>query len=123
MWISFLKKSWLKLKYLTLKANPDRNAQGALLLKQSLIKARVLPLQFWFKKVLCRLGDSFVAGNYNGRVKAMYDERGHKVNSEAKPATPVQVLGFDGMPQAGDVLVSMDSEREARGNCIQETAA
>ena len=43
----------------------------------------------------------------------MFDERGHRVET-AKPSTPVQLLGFDGMPQAGDVLVVLDSEREAR---------
>ena len=107
-----LEKILVEAEVLDLKANPDRNARGAIV-EAKLDKGKGITATVLVQKGTLRLGDSFVAGNYNGRVKAMYDERGHKVN-EAKPATPVQVLGFDGMPQAGDVLVSMDSEREAR---------
>jgi translation initiation factor IF-2 len=97
---------------LDLKANPERTARGAIV-EAKLDKGKGITATVLVQKGTLKQGDSFVAGNFNGRVKAMFDERGHKVNS-VKPATPVQVLGFDGMPQAGDVLVVMDSEREAR---------
>ena len=64
------------------------------------------------QKGTLRIGDPFVAGIYFGKVKAMFDERGNKL-FEAPPATPVQVLGFEGVPQAGDVFVVVESEREA----------
>ena len=107
-----LEKILVEAEVLDLKANPDRNARGAIV-EAKLDKGKGITATVLVQKGTLHTGDSFVAGNFNGRVKAMYDERGHKV-SKALPATPVQVLGFDGMPQAGDVLVSMDSEREAR---------
>lgn len=107
-----LEKILVEAEVLDLKANPERNARGAIV-EAKLDKGKGITATVLVQKGTLKQGDSFVAGNFNGRVKAMFDERGHKVNS-VKPATPVQVLGFDGMPQAGDVLVVMDSEREAR---------
>lgn len=107
-----LDKILVEAEVLDLKANPDRNARGAIV-EAKLDKGKGITATVLIQKGTLRMGDSFVAGNYNGRIKAMYDERGHKIE-EAKPAAPVQVLGFDGMPQAGDVLVVLDSEREAR---------
>ncbi len=107
-----LEKILVEAEVLDLKANADRNARGAIV-EAKLDKGKGITATLLVQKGTLHMGDSFVAGNYNGRIKAMYDERGHKID-EAKPATPVQVLGFDGMPQAGDVLVVLDSEREAR---------
>ena len=107
-----LEKILVEAEVLDLKANPDRNARGAIV-EAKLDKGKGITSTVLVQKGTLRAGDSFVAGNYNGRVKAMFDERGNKVES-AKPSTPVQVLGFDGMPQAGDVMVVMDSERDAR---------
>ena len=107
-----LEKILVEAEVLDLKANPDRNARGAVV-EAKLDKGKGITATVLVQKGTLSLGDPFVAGIYNGRVKAMYDERGKKIET-AIPATPVQVLGFDGMPQAGDVLVSMDSEREAR---------
>ncbi|MBL8017915.1 MAG: translation initiation factor IF-2 [Ignavibacteria bacterium] len=107
-----LEKILVEAEVLDLKANPDRNARGAIV-EAKLDKGKGITSTVLVQKGTLRTGDSFVAGNYNGRVKAMFDERGNKVDS-AKPSTPVQVLGFDGMPQAGDVMVVMDSERDAR---------
>ncbi len=107
-----LEKILVEAEVLDLKANPNRNARGAIV-EAKLDKGKGITATVLVQKGTLKQGDSFVAGNFNGRVKAMFDERGHKVTS-VKPATPVQVLGFDGMPQAGDVLVVMDSEREAR---------
>src|SRR5690606_11823825 len=59
-----------------------------------------------------RVGDSFVCGRFDGRVRAMLDERGNSV-AEAGPAVPVQILGFAGVPQAGDQLDALDASRAA----------
>lgn len=107
-----LDKILVEAEVLDLKANADRNARGAIV-EAKLDKGKGITATVLVQKGTLKTGDSFVAGNYNGRIKAMFDERGHRVEV-AKPATPVQVLGFDGMPQAGDVLVVLDSEREAR---------
>ena len=107
-----LEKILVEAEVLDLKANPDRNARGAIV-EAKLDKGKGITATVLVQKGTLNTGDSFVAGNYNGRVKAMFDERGHKIES-AKPSTPVQVLGFDGMPQAGDVIVAMESEREAK---------
>lgn len=107
-----LEKILVEAEVLDLKANPDRNARGAVV-EAKLDKGKGVTATVLVQKGTLKPGDPFVAGNYSGRVKAMYDERGKKVDS-AKPATPVQVLGFDGMPQAGDVLVVMNTEREAK---------
>merc|ERR1712000_102677 len=60
-----------------------------------------------------RIGSSFVAGMYSGRVRAMIDDRGNQVK-EAKPSTPVEVLGFNGVPEAGDTFYAVESERVAK---------
>src|SRR5690606_5919241 len=60
-----------------------------------------------------RVGDAILAGHNSGRVKAMFNERGQKVN-EAGPSTPVSLLGFEGAPNAGDKFNVMEDEREAR---------
>jgi translation initiation factor IF-2 len=65
------------------------------------------------RKGTLSMGDSFVGGVYNGKVRALFDERSKRVEV-VKPSTPVQILGFDGMPQAGDVFVALDSERDSR---------
>lgn len=60
-----------------------------------------------------RIGDSFITGQYHGRVRAMFDERNHPVKA-APPSMPIQILGFTGMPQAGDIFTVLDSEQETR---------
>jgi len=60
-----------------------------------------------------RIGDSFIAGIWSGRVRAMFDERGNRVEI-SKPSQPVQVIGFDGIPQSGDQFVVLEDERKAR---------
>lgn len=107
-----MEKILVEAELLDLKANPKRNGRGAIV-EAKLDKGKGITATVLVQKGTLRTGDSFVAGIYNGRVKAMFDERGHRVES-AKPAAPVQVLGFDGMPQAGDVMVVLDSEREVR---------
>ncbi len=65
-----------------------------------------------------KVGCNFVCGQQFGKVKAMFNERGKKMK-EAPPATPVQIIGFSGMPQAGDVLVGVESERDSRNIALK----
>jgi translation initiation factor IF-2 len=102
----------LEADVLDLKANPDRMARGAVV-EAELDKGRGITGTILVQKGTLRIGDPFVAGIYFGKVRAMFDERGNKL-FEAVPATPIQVLGFEGAPQAGDTFVVVDSEREAR---------
>ncbi len=102
----------LEADLLDLKANPNRNARGTVV-ESELDKGRGITGTILVQKGTLRIGDPFVAGIYQGKVRAMFDERGNKVE-EAPPATPVLVLGFEGAPQAGDTFVGVESERQAR---------
>lgn len=102
----------LEAELLELKANPNRKAQGVIIEAQ-LDKGRGIVATILVQKGTMRIGDPYVAGQFSGRVRAMFDERNNPVK-EAPPSTPVQVLGLSGMPQAGDVLTVMDSEQDAR---------
>jgi translation initiation factor IF-2 len=107
-----LEKILLEAEILDLKANPDRPARGAVV-ESELDKGRGITGTILVQKGTLKIGDPFIAGIYQGKVRAMFDERGNKV-FEAPPSTPVQVLGFEGAPQAGDTLVVVDSDRMAR---------
>jgi translation initiation factor IF-2 len=107
-----LEKILLEAEILDLKANPRRNARGVIV-EAELDKGKGILATVLVQKGTLKMGDSFVAGVYSGKVKAMFDERGNRVET-AKPATPVQVLGFDGMPQAGDSIIVLKSERETK---------
>ena len=107
-----LEKILLEAEILDLKANPDRNARGVIV-ESKLDKGKGITASVLVQKGTLKIGDNFVAGVYSGKVKAMFDERGNRVK-EAKPAAPVMVLGFDGMPQAGDTIVVVDGDREAK---------
>lgn len=102
----------LEAEILDLKANPNRPARGVVVEAQ-LDKGRGITATILVQKGTLKIGDPFVAGIYYGKVRAMFDERGNKL-TEATPSTPVQVLGFEGTPQAGDTFVVVKSEREAR---------
>ena len=108
----FLETISLEAEMLDLKANPDRFARGAIVESQ-LDKGRGISATTLVQKGTLRIGDPFVAGIYQGKVRAMFDERGQKV-LEATPSTPVQVLGFEGSPQSGDTFVVVESDRVAR---------
>ncbi len=107
-----LEKILLEAELLDLKANPNRLARGAVV-EAELDKGRGVVATILVQKGTLRIGDPFVAGIFHGRVRAMFDERGNKVK-EAPPSTPVQVLGFEAAPQAGDTFIVVESEREAR---------
>ncbi|MBI2418944.1 MAG: translation initiation factor IF-2, partial [Ignavibacteriales bacterium] len=107
-----LEKILLEADVLDLKANPNREARGVIV-ESEIDKGRGITATILVQKGTLRVGDAFIAGIYLGRVRAMFNERGQKVES-AEPSTPVQVLGLEGAPQAGDVFVVVKSEREAR---------
>jgi translation initiation factor IF-2 len=107
-----LEKILLEAEILDLKANPERLARGVVV-ESELDKGRGITGTILVQKGTLRIGDPFIAGIYQGKVRAMFDERGNKV-TEAPPATPVLVVGFEGPPQAGDSFVVVESERVAR---------
>ncbi|UOG74440.1 translation initiation factor IF-2 [Hymenobacter tibetensis] len=107
-----LEKVLLEAEILELKANPDRSAIGAVI-EASLDKGRGYVTTILVQTGTMKVGDVVLAGPHYGRVKAMTDHRGKKMK-QAGPATPVQVLGLTGAPQAGDKIQVMETEREAR---------
>ncbi|MBH8558722.1 translation initiation factor IF-2 [Hymenobacter negativus] len=107
-----LEKVLLEAELLDLKANPDRGAIGTVI-EASLDKGRGYVTTVLVQTGTLSVGDVILAGPHFGRVKAMTDHRGKKMKS-APPATPVQVLGLTGAPQAGDRIQVMETEREAR---------
>ena len=102
-----LEKVLLQAELLELKANPDRPAVGTVVEAQ-LDVGKGPVVSVLVQRGTLRVGDSFICGLYDGRVRAMLDERGHPLQ-EAGPATPVQVLGAGGVPQAGDTFQVMDA--------------
>ena len=107
-----LEKVLLEAEVLELKANPHRKATGAVI-ESMLDKGRGYVATIMVQNGTLRVGDVLLSGTYTGRVKAMFDENGRKV-TEAGPSTPVQVLGLNGAPQAGDTFNVMDDDRSAR---------
>ncbi len=107
-----LEKILLEADVLDLKANPDRFARGAVVESQ-VDKGKGTIGTVLVQKGTLRIGDPFISGIYSGKVKAMFDERGRKVES-APPSTPVQILGFDGIPAAGDQFIVVESDRISR---------
>ena len=107
-----LEKILLEAEMLELKANPDRNAMGTVI-EASLDKGRGYVTKVLVQNGTLKIGDSLVAGEHAGRVKAMFNERGKKMKS-AGPSKAVLILGMDGAPQAGEVFRVMDSEQDAR---------
>ena len=107
-----LEKVLLEAEMLELKANPDRKASGAVI-ESMLDKGRGYVATIMVQNGTLRVGDVLLSGTYTGRVKAMFDENGKKV-MEAGPSTPVQVLGLNGAPQAGDTFNVMEDDRSAR---------
>jgi translation initiation factor IF-2 len=107
-----LEKVLLEAELLELKANPHRKATGAVI-ESTLDKGRGYVSTVLVENGTLRVGDVMLAGVNTGRVKAMYDEHGRKVE-EAPPSTPVLVLGLNGAPQAGDTFNVMDDDKSAR---------
>jgi len=107
-----LEKVLLEAELLDLKANAKKRAVGTII-ESSLDKGRGYVATLLVEAGTLRIGDPILAGQYSGRVRAMFNERGAKID-EAGPATPVSILGFEGAPNAGDRFNVMADEREAR---------
>jgi len=114
---SLLEKVLLESDMLDLKANPDKRAVGTVI-ESTLDKGRGYVTTLLVEAGTLRIGDAILAGHHSGRVKAMFNERGQKV-TEAGPATPVSLLGFEGAPNAGDKFNVMEDEREARNIALK----
>jgi len=102
----------LQAEILELKANPDRAAEGAVIEAQ-LDVGRGPVATVLVQRGTLRQGDVFVAGEQFGKVRALINDRGERVK-EAGPSVPVEVLGLNGTPEAGDVLNVVDTEAQAR---------
>jgi translation initiation factor IF-2 len=107
-----LEKVLLEAEMMDLKANPKRHAQGSVI-EASMEEGRGYVATILVQTGTLKIGDIMLAGCYSGRVRAMFNERGQKVDS-AGPSHPVKVLGLSGAPTAGDKFNVMDDEREAR---------
>ena len=107
-----LEKVLLEADLLDLKANPNKRAVGTVI-ESALDKGRGIVTTVLIQAGTLRVGDPILAGCFSGRVKALHNNRGQKV-AQAGPSTPVQVLGMQGAPTAGDRFNSLESEVEAR---------
>ncbi len=107
-----LEKVLIEAELLELKANPNRRANGVVL-EARLDKGKGIIANVLVQGGTLKVGDPFVAGPCFGRVRAMEDDHGQRIKS-AGPATPVQLMGFDEMPQAGDSLIVAEDEKTAK---------
>ncbi len=96
-----------------LKASPDRPATGVVL-EAKLDRGRGPVATLLVQNGTLRTGDNFVVGNVFGKVRAMFDDRSYQLE-EAPPSTPVEILGLEGLPQAGDQFVVVADRDKARG--------
>ena len=107
-----LEKIGLEAELLELKANPDRNATGSVI-EASLDKGRGYQSTILVQNGTLNQGDMIACGQHYGKIKAMFNERGQRVQS-AGPSAPVQVLGLNGAPQAGEKFRVFEDEDEAK---------
>jgi translation initiation factor IF-2 len=107
-----LEKVLLEAEVKELKANPNKHAIGTVI-ESSLDKGRGYIATVLVKAGTLRKGDIMIAGSFSGKVKAMFNERGTQID-EAGPSTPVQILGLNGAPQAGDKFNVLDDEHQAK---------
>ena len=107
-----LEKVCLEADMLELTANPNKRAVGTVI-EAALDKGRGIVTTVLIQSGTLKVGDAILAGGYSGKVKALHNERGVKLD-HAGPSTPVQVLGMQGAPTSGDKFNVMESEVEAR---------
>ena len=112
-----LEKVLLEAEMLDMKANPGKRAIGTVV-ESSLDKGRGYVTNLLVEGGTMRIGDAILAGQFSGKVKAMFNERGTRVD-EAGPSVPVSILGFDGAPNAGDKFNVFEDEREARNIAVK----
>lgn len=97
---------------LELKANPNCRAEGKVI-ESKVDQGRGMVSTVLIQRGTLKIGDAFIAGVYAGKVRAMFNDRGKKIES-AGPSTPVEILGFEGLPNAGDPFQVTESEKYAR---------
>ena len=114
---SLLDKVLIEAELMELKANPDRRATGVIL-ETKVDKGKGVVANVLIQKGSMKVGDPFVAGQYYGRVRLMENEIGQKLTT-AGPSTPIQLTGFDGLPQAGDRIVITADEKTAKDIATQ----
>ncbi len=114
-----LEKVLLEAELLELKANPSKAATGSII-EASLDKGKGFVTTMLVQSGTLVVGDFLLAGQYTGKVKAMFNERGNNVE-EAGPSVPVSILGLSGAPQAGDNFNVMVDEREAKAIALKRT--
>lgn len=102
----------LTAEVLELKANPNRKARG-IVLEAQLDKGRGPVATVLVQKGTLHVGDAVAIGSANGKVRAMINDKGKRIKT-AGPSTPVEILGLSEVPNAGEVMMVMDSEKEAR---------
>ncbi len=102
----------LEAELLELKANPNKLARGTVIEAQ-MSKSKGPVVNVLVQDGTLRIGDYFVAGIYDGKVRAMVDDKGRNLQ-EAKPSTPIEVLGCSGVPEAGDKFYAVKDEKEAK---------
>ncbi|MGH7893315.1 MAG: translation initiation factor IF-2, partial [Candidatus Binatia bacterium] len=102
----------LQADVLELKANPQRNARGTIV-EARLDRGRGPVATVLVQEGTLRVGDSFVCGVQYGRIRAMVDDKGKRIDA-AGPAMPVEILGLGGVPDAGDVFVALQDDQKAR---------
>ena len=95
-----------------LKANPNRKARG-IVIEAELDKGRGPVATILVQKGTLKVGDNVAAGACHGKIRAMIDDKGRRVKS-AGPSTPVEILGLNDVPNAGEIIMSFDSDKEAR---------
>jgi translation initiation factor IF-2 len=103
----------LQAEILDLKANYNHSAEGKIL-ESRIDHGRGVVATVMIERGTLEIGDSFVAGVWPGKVRALFNDKGEKVE-QATPSMPVEVLGFEGIPNAGDPLQVVEDERSARG--------
>ncbi len=110
-----MEKVLLEAEILDLKANPDRKATGSII-ESTLDKGRGYVATVLVSNGTLHQGDIVLAGTHYGRIKAMFNERGQRIQ-QALPAEPAVILGLNGAPTAGDTFHTMETEQEAREIC------
>ncbi|MCX7776225.1 MAG: translation initiation factor IF-2 [Spirochaetaceae bacterium] len=102
----------LQAELLDLKANYNRNAEGKVI-ESRIDQGRGIVSTVMVQNGVLRIGDPFVAGIFPGKVRALFNDKGQRIE-EATPSMPVEVLGFEGMPEAGDPFEVVEDEKFAR---------
>jgi translation initiation factor IF-2 len=102
----------LQAEVLELRANPDKPARGVIV-ESKLDKGRGPVATLLVQEGTLKAGDAFIAGSHYGRVRAMHNDKGKKIE-EAPPSTPVEVVGFTDIPEAGEAFIVVSEERMAK---------